>query len=58
MCVGNGPGPRTVHPDIVPELCVLCPALLEDLLDGMLWHSASVEKGKVRILEFLLIFQP
>ena len=37
-----------MHPDIVPELCTLCPDLLEDLLDGMLWHSASVEKGKVR----------
>ena len=40
---------RAVHSDIVQELCELCPELLEDLLDGMLWHSASVEAGKVSI---------
>ena len=38
---------RELHPDIVSELCDLCPDLLEDLLDGMLWHSASVEAGQV-----------
>ena len=40
-------GPRAVHPDIVEQLCTLCPDLLEDLMDGMLWHSSNVEGGKV-----------
>ena len=38
---------RAVHPDIVEQLCALCPDLLEDLMDGMLWHSACVERGQV-----------
>ena len=32
-----------VHPDIVSVLCKICPELLEDVFDGMLWHSATVE---------------
>ncbi len=33
------------HPDVVGELCSLCPALLDDLLDGHMWHAASAEGG-------------
>ena len=47
---------RNIHPDIVSVLCSLCPDLLHDLLDGMLWHSAFVENGLVRVL--LLQQQP
>ena len=43
-----------VHPDIVTVLCKICPDLLEDLFDGMLWHSAVVEDGdKVRVNYYL-----
>ena len=38
-----------VHPDIVTLLCRICPELLEDLFDGMLWHSAVVEDDLVRV---------
>ena len=44
----------SVHPDIVTVLCKICPELLEDLFDGMLWHSALVEEGdKVRVNYYL-----
>jgi len=43
-----------VHPDIVAVLCKICPDLLEDLFDGMMWHSAVVEEGdKVRVNYYL-----
>eukprot|EP00291_Cryptomonas_curvata_P022400 CAMPEP_0172170956 /NCGR_PEP_ID=MMETSP1050-20130122/11618_1 /TAXON_ID=233186 /ORGANISM="Cryptomonas curvata, Strain CCAP979/52" /LENGTH=924 /DNA_ID=CAMNT_0012842321 /DNA_START=324 /DNA_END=3094 /DNA_ORIENTATION=+ len=43
-----------VHPDIVAVLCRICPDLLEDLFDGMLWHSATVEDGdQVRVNYYL-----
>jgi hypothetical protein len=34
----------SVHPDLVEVLCKICPELLGDLFDGMLWHSATVEE--------------
>jgi len=38
-----------LHPDIVTLLCSVCPDLLEELLDGLIWHSASAKEGKVRV---------
>jgi len=37
------------HPDIVTLLCTDCPALMETLLDGLQWHSHSVNNGLVRV---------
>jgi len=38
------------HADIVTVLCKFCPELLDDLFDGMLWHSGTVEEGgRVRV---------
>ena len=42
-----------IHPDIVTVLCRICPELLEDLFDGMLWHSALVEDDSVRVNYYL-----
>jgi hypothetical protein len=36
------------HPDIINVLCADCPMLVEDLQDGLLWHSQHVQDGKVR----------
>jgi hypothetical protein len=36
------------HPDVISVLCADCPMLVEDLQDGLLWHSQHVQDGKVR----------
>mmetsp|Transcript_52382 Transcript_52382/g.122906 ORF Transcript_52382/g.122906 Transcript_52382/m.122906 type:complete len:731 (-) Transcript_52382:98-2290(-) len=37
------------HPNIVETLCRECPALLEPLLDGLLWHSQFVDTETKRV---------
>ena len=36
-----------VHPDVASVLCSICPELVNDFLDGLLWHSARVDHGLV-----------
>jgi hemoglobin-like flavoprotein len=36
------------HPDLLAVLCRDCPSLVETYLDGLLWHSQTVEEGRLR----------
>eukprot|EP00281_Chroomonas_sp_CCMP1168_P017796 CAMPEP_0206218674 /NCGR_PEP_ID=MMETSP0047_2-20121206/3921_1 /ASSEMBLY_ACC=CAM_ASM_000192 /TAXON_ID=195065 /ORGANISM="Chroomonas mesostigmatica_cf, Strain CCMP1168" /LENGTH=1169 /DNA_ID=CAMNT_0053641185 /DNA_START=104 /DNA_END=3613 /DNA_ORIENTATION=+ len=45
---GRGKLWRT-HPDIVTQLCRSNVELLDSFLDGHIWHSQYVHKGKVRV---------
>lgn len=37
------------HKNLFEVLCERCPALIEDVLDGLLWHSQIVVDGAVRV---------
>jgi hemoglobin-like flavoprotein len=36
------------HPDLLAILCRECPSLVETFMDGLLWHSQTVEEGHLR----------
>eukprot|EP00429_Kryptoperidinium_foliaceum_P043833 CAMPEP_0176107138 /NCGR_PEP_ID=MMETSP0120_2-20121206/53766_1 /TAXON_ID=160619 /ORGANISM="Kryptoperidinium foliaceum, Strain CCMP 1326" /LENGTH=1123 /DNA_ID=CAMNT_0017441265 /DNA_START=66 /DNA_END=3437 /DNA_ORIENTATION=- len=37
------------HPDIIKRLCLDAPALMPDLLDGLIWRSRVTENGRRRV---------
>lgn len=37
------------HPDLVAKLCRQMPNLIENMLDGLMWHASMVVDGKVRV---------
>jgi len=41
------------HPDLVSVLCTDAPNLVEDLLDGLMWHSQTVLNGRLRVNYFI-----
>lgn len=41
------------HPDLISVLCAEAPDLIEDLFDGLLWHSQTVSWLRVCALNVL-----
>jgi len=39
----------TRHPDLIHQMCLSAPSLLEPLLDGLVWRSRSTNEGRRRV---------